>query len=163
MVLYGHNPRIIPDSPQPADFQVPATTKFSEKMSKIHKETETMLEEAAGRMKKQYDKNKHTTIEYHVGDRMWLDATNLHLPHPKKKLDDKRVGPFEVLEKTGAAAYKLKLLPHWKIHPCFNEKLLTPFVIPAFPNQEQPPPPPPPDLIDREEQWEIEEVLDSKT
>ncbi|SJL13543.1 uncharacterized protein ARMOST_16987 [Armillaria ostoyae] len=48
-----------------------------------------------------------------------------------------------------------------KIHPHFNEKLLTPYVAPTFPNQEQPPPPPP-DLIDNEEQWEIEEVLDSK-
>ncbi|SJK99608.1 uncharacterized protein ARMOST_02916 [Armillaria ostoyae] len=87
---------------------------------------------------------------------------NLHLPRPKKKLDDKRVGPFLILEKTGASAYKLKLPPHWKIHPRFNEKLLTPYEPPAFPNQEQPPPPPP-DLIDGEEEWEIEEILDSKT
>ncbi|SJL18634.1 uncharacterized protein ARMOST_22231 [Armillaria ostoyae] len=59
------------------------------------------------------------------------------------------------------SAYKLKLPLHWKIHPCFNEKLLTPYIPPVFPNQEQPPPPPP-DLIDGEEQWELKEVLDSK-
>ncbi|SJL03603.1 uncharacterized protein ARMOST_06960 [Armillaria ostoyae] len=116
-------------------------------MAKIHKETEAALEEAAGRMKKQYDKNKHDTRNYSTRD--------------LKKLDDKHVGPFEILKKTGASAYKLKLPPHWKIHPCFNKKLLTPYVPLAFPNQEQPPPPLP-DLIDREEQWEIEEILNLK-
>ncbi|SJL16408.1 uncharacterized protein ARMOST_19932 [Armillaria ostoyae] len=131
-------------------------------MSKIHEETKKALEEAAGRMKKQYDKHTHPSKNYDTGDLVWLDTTNLHLPRPKKKLNDKQVGPFKILEKTGASAYKLKLLPHWKIHPHFNKKLLTLYTPPAFPNQEQPPPPPP-DLIDNEEQWEIEEVLDSKT
>ncbi|SJL04343.1 uncharacterized protein ARMOST_07709 [Armillaria ostoyae] len=161
MILYGRNPHIIPDSPRTPNSKVPAASDFSKAMTRIHKETETALEEAAGRMKAQYNKHKRPAREYHVGDKVWLDATNLHLPRPKKKLDDKRVGPFLVLEKTGASAYKLKLPPHWKIHPCFNEKLLTPFEPPAFANQEQPPPPPP-DLIDGEEEWEIEEILDSK-
>ncbi|SJL18318.1 uncharacterized protein ARMOST_21904 [Armillaria ostoyae] len=161
MILYGRNPHIIPDSSRPPNSKVPATSDFSRAMAKIHKETEITLEEAAGQMKAQYDKHKRPAKEYHARDKVWLDATNLHLPRPKKKLDDKRVGPFLILEKTGASAYKLKLPPHWKIHPRFNEKLLSPFVPPAFPNQEQPPPPPP-DLIDGEEEWEIEEILDSK-
>ncbi|SJL19064.1 uncharacterized protein ARMOST_22671 [Armillaria ostoyae] len=161
MILYGRNPRILPDSPRTPNSKVPAASDFSKAIAQIHKETETALDEAANRMKSQYDKHKHPAREYHAGDKVWLDATNLHLPRPKKKLDDKRVGPFLVLEKTGASAYKLKLPPHWKIHPRFNEKLLTPFEPPAFANQEQPPPPPP-DLIDGEEEWEIEEILDSK-
>ncbi|SJL06862.1 uncharacterized protein ARMOST_10204 [Armillaria ostoyae] len=109
---------------------------FSKVMTQIHKETEEALEEAAGRMK-QYDKHTCPARDYHTRDL--------------------------ILEKTGASAYKLKLPPHWKIHPCFNKKLLTPYTPPTFPNQEQPPPPPLPDLIDNKEQWEIEEVLDSKT
>ncbi|SJL03637.1 uncharacterized protein ARMOST_06994 [Armillaria ostoyae] len=57
-------------------------------MSKIHKETETTLTEATGRMKAQYDKHKRPSRDYHARDLVWLDATNLHLPRPKKKLDD---------------------------------------------------------------------------
>ncbi|SJL18204.1 uncharacterized protein ARMOST_21782 [Armillaria ostoyae] len=162
MTLYGRNPQIMPDSPCPANSKVPAASDFSKVMAKIHKETKEALEEAAGQMKVQYDKHKHPSQEYHARDLVWLDTTNLHLPRPKKKLNDKCIGPFKILEKTGMSAYKLKLLPHWKIHPHFNEKLLTPYIPPTFPNQEQPPPPPP-DLIDNEEQWELEEVLDSKT
>ncbi|SJK98309.1 uncharacterized protein ARMOST_01574 [Armillaria ostoyae] len=161
MILYGRNPRIIPDSPWTPNAKVPAASDFSKAIAQIHKETELALDQAAGRMKAQYDKHKRPAQEYHAGDKVWLDATNLHLPRPKKKLDDKRVRPFLILEKTGASAYKLKLPPHWKIHPRFNEKLLSPFVPPSFPNQEQPPSLPP-DLIDGEEEWEIEEILDSK-
>ncbi|SJL08320.1 uncharacterized protein ARMOST_11683 [Armillaria ostoyae] len=141
--------------------QIPAASDFSKVMAKIHKEMEEALKEAAGRMKVQYNKHKRPTKEYHARDLVWLSTTNLHLPRPKKKLNDKWVGPFKILEKTGASAYKLKLPPHWKIHLRFNEKLLTPYTPPSFPNQEQPPPPPP-DLVDNEEQWELEEVLDSK-
>ncbi len=84
-------------------------------------------------MKRQYDKRKTASRDYQVGNKVWLDSTNLHLPQPKKKLDDKRVGPFVIESKVGAAAYKLKLPVHWKIHPCFNEKLLTPYVPAGLP------------------------------
>ncbi len=129
-------------------------------MTNVHKETKDALEEAANRMKKQYDKGKCMSHNYKIGNHVWLDSTNLHLPQPKKKLDDKQVGPFEILDKSGAAAYKLRLPPHWKIHPRFNEKLLMPYVPPAFPNQEQPPPLPP-DFINNKEEFKIKEVLDS--
>ncbi len=66
-----------------------------------------------------------------------------------------------IIDKAGAATYKLKLPPHWKIHPRFNEKLLTLYIPLAFPNQEVLPPPPP-DLINDEEEFKIEEILDSR-
>ncbi len=130
-------------------------------MQKIHEEARQALEKAAAQMKAQYDKKKRPAIEYQVGDKVWLDTTNLSLPRPKKKLADKRTGPFLIVGKKGASAYTLKLPSTWKIHPTFNESLLTPYTPPAFPNQEQPPPPPP-DLVDGEEQYEIEKVLDSR-
>ncbi len=89
-------------------------------MSNIHRETRDALQKAAGNMKRQYDKRKTTSRDYQVGDKVWLDSTNLHLPRPKKKLDDKRVGPFPVLEKVGAAAYKLKLPPPLENSPALQ-------------------------------------------
>ncbi len=139
----------------------PTAKNFIKNMTTVHEETKKALEDAAGRMKAQYDKRKHAAHPYQIGDHVWLNAGNLHLLRPKKKLNDKCAGPFLILEKAGASAYKLKVLPHWKIHPCFNEKLLTPYTLPAFPNQELPPPPPP-DLIEDEEEYKIEEVLDSR-
>ncbi len=112
-------------------------------------------------MKAQYDKKKRPAVEYQVGDKVWLDTTNLNLPQPKKELADKCTGPFLIVAKKGASAYTLKLPTNWRIHPTFNESLLTPYAPPAFPNQEQPPPPPP-DLVDGEEHYEVEKVLNSR-
>ncbi len=46
-------------------------------MSNIHKEMQKALDEAAGQMKAQYNKEKRAAWDYQVGDRVWLDATNL--------------------------------------------------------------------------------------
>ncbi len=161
MTLYGRNPQLIPDAKNYHSLSNPAASDFITKMTDIHRETREALQKAAGNMKRQYDKRKTASRDYGIGDKVWLDSTNLHLPRPKKKLDDKRVGPFTILEKAGAATYQLKLLVHWKIHPRFNEKLLTPYIPPTFPNQEVPPAPPP-ELINDEEEFEIEEILDSR-
>ncbi|SJK97344.1 uncharacterized protein ARMOST_00596 [Armillaria ostoyae] len=130
-------------------------------MKLIHDETKTALEKAAVQMKNQYDKKKKAAVEYQIGDKVWLDTTNLHLARPKKKLDDKRVSPFLILEKHRPSAYKLKLPATWKIYPVFNETLLTAYVAPTFPNQKQNPPPTP-DIINDEEQYEIDTILDHK-
>ncbi len=160
-VNHGYNPTVLPGAKPIAPFQTPASNTFVSKMQEIHATANKSLKKATLQMKAQYDKSKRPAIEYKVGDKVWLDATNLHLPQPKKKLDDKRTGPFEIKNKKGASAYTLKLPPNWKIHTTFNELLLTPDTPPAFPNQEQPPPLPP-DLIDGEEHYEVEKVLNSR-
>ncbi len=71
------------------------------------------------------------------------------------------MGPFIITAKKGASAYTLKLPTNWHIHPTFNEALLTPYMPPAFPNQEQPLPPPP-DLIEGTEHYKVEKVLNSR-
>ncbi len=58
-------------------------------MQEVHATAKKSLKKAALQMKAQYDKKKHPANEYKIGDKVWLDTTNLHLPQPKKKLDDK--------------------------------------------------------------------------
>ena len=77
-------------------------------------------------------------------------------------MDDKRYGPFEILEKVGPAAYKLKLDRSWRnIHPVFNECLLHPYRQGQFPSQKKPPPPPP-DIVQGEPEQEIENIVDAR-
>jgi hypothetical protein len=77
-------------------------------------------------------------------------------------LDDKRYGPFEVLQKIGNAAYKLKLPRTWRsIWPVFNEIFLTPYKPPAFESQIAAPRPPP-EIVEEEEEYEVEKIMDSK-
>ncbi len=80
VVLYGRNPRVLPDSSDYYSFMNPAAGNFIKEMSQIHAETRDALEKAAENMKKQYDKKKQKVCDYQVGDKVWLDATNLCLP-----------------------------------------------------------------------------------
>ena len=113
-------------------------------------------------MKDFYDRRKGESIQYKPGDQVLLEGKNIASDRPKKKLDDKSYGPFEVEKKVGNSAYKLKLPATWRgVHPVFNEVLLTPFKPPALPSQKAPPPPPPV-TQDGQVEYEVEEILDSK-
>ena len=101
-------------------------------MSKVQKEVEASLKMAAETMKQFYNQTKEESIQYKKGDKVWLEATNITIKCPMKKLDNKYLGPFEILEKVGKSVYHLKLPSQWKIHDVFNEVLLSPYHSPQF-------------------------------
>lgn len=99
---------------------------------------------------------------FQLGDQVWLEATHITSDRPTKKSDDKRYGPFTILSKHGASAYKLRLPTTWKnIFPIFNECVLSRYHKPAFHFQNRPSPPPP-DSIGGHEEQEVEGVSDSR-
>jgi len=118
------------------------------------------LEKAATVMKEYYDRKKSDTPELQVKDKVWLEGTNITPLRPMKKLAEKRYGPFEIIKQTGRGAYELKLPTSWKsIHPVFNKVLLTKFIEP-LPSQSKIQPPP--EIINGEEEYKIEAILDYK-
>ena len=91
-----------------------------------------------------------------------MEGSNITTTQPSKKLGEKRYGPFEVLGKEGLTAYRLRLLATWKkIHPIFNEALLTPYKPPVYP-QQQLPRPAPPVIVEGDEEYEVDEILNSR-
>jgi hypothetical protein len=91
---------------------------FAEKMWKVQENAQAVLRQATERMKTSYDKQTWLAIKYQLGDKVYLEATNLKTNQPSKKLDNKQFGPFQVKKKVGEAAYKLELPPNWpRIHP----------------------------------------------
>ena len=86
-----------------------------------------------------------------VGDKVWLEATNLQIPYPSRKLVPKCHGPFEIAQVLSPLVYKLCLPFTWKIHNVFHATLLSPYCQteargPFFSR-------PPPDMIDAEEEY----------
>ena len=109
---------------------------------------------------KKWAKGKTPEQRYQAGDQVWLEGRNLRIDQPSAKLNPKRHGPFRVKKVLSPITYQLELPPQWKIHDVFHTDLLTPYREMEFhgPNFTKPPP----DLIDGEEEYEIEEVLQSR-
>jgi hypothetical protein len=104
---------------------------------------------------------KGTPVEFKEDEMVWLDTKNLTTSCPMKKLSEKRIGPFKVLEKIGTTSYKLDLPPTWRIHPIFHSDLLSRFSEPIYDHQKGDDRPPP-DVIDDHEEYEVERILDSR-
>ena len=92
-----------------------------------------------------------------VGAKVWLETTSLHMGG-HKKLQMKCTGPFEVEEVISWMAFCLHIASWWKIHPVFHASLLTAYkeTVEHGPNYLWPPP----DLVDGEEEYEVEPVLE---
>jgi hypothetical protein len=62
-----------------------------------------------------------------TGNKVWLDARNLHIRMPFRKLSPRRYGPFKVLEQISSVTYHIDLPHMMKIHNVFHVDLLTPY------------------------------------
>jgi hypothetical protein len=96
-------------------------------------------------------------VPFSKGDRVWLEAKNLHLGYPNHKLAPKREGPFIITEVLSLVTYKLSLPVQWGIHPVFHAALLSPFKETDVhgPNFIKPPP----HIVDGEEEYKIEAIV----
>ena len=95
-----------------------------------------------------------------VGDKVWLEATNLWIPYPSRKLAPKRHAPFEIAQVLSPLVYKLRVPSIWKIHNVFHATLLSSYWQteahgPSFSQ-------PPPDLIDSEEEYKVDHIVSHK-
>jgi hypothetical protein len=100
------------------------------------------------------------TPKYKEGDQVWLEGKNLRLNQPTAKLAPRRHGPFKVIQVLSPVSYQLALPTQWSIHPVFHIDLLTPYreTIMHGPNYQRPLP----DLVDGEEEYSVEKILDSR-
>jgi hypothetical protein len=104
---------------------------------------------------------KHCDIpKYKEGDLVWLEGKNLRINQPTAKLVPRRHGPFKVIQVMSAVNYHLELPMQWSTHPVFHIDLLTPYKesIMHGPNFTWPAP----ELIDGEEEYLVEKILDSQ-
>ena len=84
-----------------------------------------MIEIAKEAIKKQFNKKKQNTQGLKQEDNMWLEAKNIQLKQPSKKLDQKIYKPFKIIKNIGQEIFQLKLPEGWMIYNMFNKDLLT--------------------------------------
>ena len=88
---------------------------------------------------------------------MWLEATNLHLNYPSRKLAPKQQGLFEISQVLSPLTYCLHLPATWKIHDIFHASLLSSYKETEAHGLNFSKPPP--DLIGTKEEYEVKQII----
>ena len=169
---YGYHPRFLSEiqlSPdhgsgsQPSSVHsAPAAEDFALQLNEIHERLVENVKKAQDYQAKYYNA-KHKPLELQPGDMVWLNSANISTSRPSKKLDWKRLGPFQIAKRVGLQAYKLALPPTMRnIHDTFHVSLLDPVKSTSIAPHSLPPPPPPLYIKDDQQYFEIENILDSK-
>ena len=155
---YGYHPHF---AVQPiVDAQVPAAENRATLLREVHNELKKNVEAAQKEQAKYYDRRHMEPPDFKVGNKVWLLRRHIKTTRPSDKLDYQRLGPFVILQKIGSRAYKLQLPKTMNIHDVFHVSLLEPYHANIIPGRIQSPPAPA--IIEGQEEYEVEQILDSR-
>ena len=154
---YSYHPRhnISPNAAK----QIPAAKKYLEKLAGAQERAAGLLKKAQKTQAVQYNCKRQETPAFEEEELAWLLQKYVKTKRPSTKLDDKKLGPFAILEKIKMLARRLNLPVTMKIHPVFHVSLLEPF-------KSNPKDPkiscPDPVEVYGEEEYRVKKILDSR-
>src|SRR5260221_4200878 len=138
-----------------------AMDTFPRQLDHAQEEVKASLEWAADNMKQDYDQNHQAALEYKVRDKAWLNLQNYSSDCPMKKLVHMWAGPFVITKVISPAAIKLWLSVQEKnVHRVVSVSSVHPYILDEIAEHLQPLQPSPITINDQEE-YKVEEILDS--
>ena len=158
---YGYDPNITMDIITPPAGQPDIDAKAHVNiLNSIFEHCRAEMLRAQQRHIEQADKHRKPAPSFKEGDLVWLDSRHVRTQRPSAKLDNRRIGPLKVLCPVGSHAYKLELPSSMRLHNVFHVSRLSPAASDPYPGQHQPPPPP--IEVEGNDEYLVEEILDSK-
>lgn len=134
---------------------------IANKMKEIWNFTRTKLAKSQEAQKEYADRKRTKSPEYRVGQQVWLSTRNIKTTRPSKKLDHKMINLF-FIKRVLKGACQLELPASMRIHDTFHTSLLQSVSDDPLPGQIQSPPP---SIIvenQDEEEYELDDILDSR-
>ena len=144
----------------PSHFE--AVNEFTDQMKDTLEETKSVLAKAKDNMAQYYNCHHSPAPSFSPSDMVYLDSEDIQTTRPSKKLSHHCLGPYLVERHVGKYAYRLVLpSPMRHLHPVFNVMKLSPapddLIVGRCRN-----PQPPPELVDGEEEYIVEKILNSR-
>ena len=100
--------------------------EFMERMRESLEEAKAALAKAKDDMTRYYNQRRDPTPEYKIGDKAYVDASDIKTTRPSKKLAHRNLGPFPIIRRVGSHAYHLCLpCSLSQLHPVFPVVKLT--------------------------------------
>ena len=130
-------------------------------LDELHQQLRSHISNVQKRYSTSADKHRTLPPDFKIGDKVFIKSDNSHTTQLSKKLTEKFLGPFEILAQVSSISFTLHLPNSMRgIHPVFHISMLEPSAPNEFLNQTETLPPP--IVINREMEFEISEILDSK-
>ena len=133
-----------------------------ERMKEIQEEAKAALKKAQEDMRKYADKKRSDADEYKVGDLVMLSTKDLKyqmVGRRTEKLMERFVSPYRVKEIISSNAVKLELPSTVKIHPVVNVSRVQRYIGQVEGQRKEQPAPV---IIEGEEEWEVEQILNKR-
>ena len=140
--------------------KAPAAKGFTSELEGTLESVRKNLEKAKEQMKLNADKSHLAAPDYTIGQQVWLATKNLQLTHASRKLTEWWLGPYTIIGLAGPNAVKLKLSRSLQIHPVVNISQVKPYLRPME-GQTSYHPRPVHVTKDRDNEWEVDHIVDS--
>jgi len=134
---------------------------FAVDLDELQSTLKTEISAAQQHYQKSADERCSPTLDFKVGNKVFVKAQFFRTTQPSKKLSEKYLRPYKIIAQPSTLSFTLHLSESMcSVHPVFHVSMLEPATSNTFSKRIKPAPAPV--IIDGEPEYEISRIVDSK-
>ena len=156
----GQSPRMGFEMRKKGKFE--GAERFTKRMKEVQEEAKAALGKAQEDMRRYADRHRVEAVGYKVGDLVLLSTKDLKwqmVGRRSEKLVEQFVGPYKIKAIISSNVVELELPTTVKIHPVVNVSRIKRYVDQVYGQRKETPQPV---VIEGEEEWEVEKILNKR-